>query len=84
MREVALGALKMNDFNLEYEAYDYGKNLYQTDSGGVMRLRANTAHRSHTDAPNQRSYKLNGILTHPIWWDTSGVLEPSRLLPLDQ
>lgn len=79
-RNVTLGSLKMSDFHLEYEAYDYGKNIYQTDSGGVMRVRSNTVHRAHTAAPNARSYQLDGILTHPVWWDTSGKLVATNFL----
>lgn len=74
-RSVNLGTLNMSELGLEYEAYDYGKNHYQTDSGGIMRHRENTVSRSPHCNPSKRKFILDGILTHPIWWSTEEINE---------
>jgi len=69
VRSCTLGAISMREFGLEYEAYDYGKDVYHTESGGRMRTRYNTKGRPDPRRANRQNSTLHGILTHPIWWN---------------
>jgi hypothetical protein len=57
----------MFDFGLEYEAYDMSKDIYHTDSGGVLRTRQNTKGRKNFGRVGNSGHVV-GVLTHPIWW----------------
>jgi hypothetical protein len=60
--------LMYEDFFLEYEAYEFPKIRYISDSGGVIREKKFTkAHTSYLEL--YKNYNINGVLTHPIWWD---------------
>ena len=65
--EIKLGEHSMCDFNLEYEAYDFSKDIYHTDSGGNLRVRRNTLGRKNFGRSDNMG-SIVGILTHPIWW----------------
>ena len=58
----------MNYFNLTYEAYDFYKDLYITDSGGFLRWKKNEVGRDVSHGVSKNT-SVVGILTHPIWWD---------------
>ncbi len=67
-----VGALPVELFGLDYEAYDIPRDTYVSDSGGNLRVRRNTRgmgslRRKQMDNPPP--YHVLGILTHPIWWD---------------
>lgn len=64
-----VGEISMFDMGLEYEAYDMGKDIYHTESGGNMRIRENTKARRKFGRANPEKGSTCGILTHPIWWD---------------
>lgn len=63
-----VGEHSMSGFGLEYEAYDMGKDVYHTESGGNMRTRQNTRGRRCFGRPDSERGSVCGILTHPIWW----------------
>lgn len=64
---VNLGSTSMFDLGLEYEAYDIGRDIYHTDSGGNMRTREDTRGR-RAFGRKEGQGQVIGILTHPIWW----------------
>lgn len=64
---VDLGRASYADFGLKYEAYDFHRDRYITDSGGTLR--------EHEKANGRRNFgrqeqdgSLTALLTHPIWW----------------
>ena len=65
--EVMLGQLNQKDFGLEYEAYDFLRNYYLSDSGGNIREHINARGRDRFPC-NDKNNNVNFILTHPIWW----------------
>ncbi len=65
--EVDLGLVSMSNLGLTYEAYDFSKDVYHTDSGCRMRTRQTTRGRVMFDRANEQG-AIAGILTHPIWW----------------
>lgn len=67
--KVALAQRSMFDFSLEYEAYDIGKDVYHTESGGNLRVRYNTKSRKHFNTIRDENSSVCGILTHPVWWE---------------
>lgn len=67
-RAVELGAVSMHKFGLEYEAYDIGRDIYHTDSGGNMRVRNDTRGRRMFGREEGRGQVI-GVLTHPVWWN---------------
>lgn len=64
-----LGAQSMFELGLEYEAYDMGKDVYHTESGGNMRTRENTKARRSFGRTDKDKGSVCGILTHPLWWN---------------
>ena len=67
LASINLGKHSMFDFGLEYEAYDMSKDIYHTDSGGVLRTRQNTKGRKNFGRVGNSGHVV-GVLTHPIWW----------------
>jgi hypothetical protein len=65
----ALGCQSMFDLGLEYEAYDIGKDVYHTESGGNLRERQMTKSRRRFGRKEQNRGSVCGVLTHPVWWD---------------
>jgi len=73
---VELGSIDGLSLGLIYEAYDYPRDLYISDSGGRPRmirgtrgqrgLRKDGLEETGREVPFP---SLCGILTHPIWWD---------------
>ncbi len=63
----SLGRRSMFEFGLEYEAYDIARDIYHTDSGGIMRTREDTRGRRDFGRKDGRGHVV-GVLTHPIWW----------------
>jgi hypothetical protein len=60
--------VSMKAFGLEYEAYDFPKTVYVSDSGGNLREHENV--RGHTPKRDLfTNYDIYGVLTHPIWWN---------------
>lgn len=70
---VQLGSVSMDALGLAYEAYDYPRDVYMTDSGGRLRLRRSTrglrGYCRGDDGIEIPSPSNCGLLTHPIWWD---------------
>lgn len=65
-----LGERSMMDFGLLYEAYDFPRDLYITESGGRLRVRRSTRGRGglYRNALHVHYKKILGLTTHPIWW----------------
>lgn len=74
-REVMVGTRSMREFDLAYEGYDLPRDIYISDSGGRLRVEADTPGRAglrrHEMDPPPPYRKVVGILTHPVWWDLS-------------
>lgn len=68
---IRLGEISMEDFGLEYEAYDIARDIYYTDSGGRPRTRKNLPGRRPFGRKNPEKGIIAGILTHPIYWNFS-------------
>jgi hypothetical protein len=66
---VRLGEVSMNDFGLEYEAYDIARDIYHTDSGGKPRMRKNLPGKRAFGRTDPARGTIAGILTHPIYWN---------------
>lgn len=64
---VKLGEFKLSEFELTYEAYDFHRDLYITDSGGALRCMKDAPGRNISHGHSKNGYVV-GILTHPIWW----------------
>ena len=60
--------ISYKDFGLEYEAYDFKKDYYLTDSGGNIKEHYNVNGHSLQKEKFQ-NYRIHGLLTHPVWWD---------------
>lgn len=79
--QVVLGSRSMKEFGLLYEAYDFPRDLYITDSGGNIRVKENTRGRAglkREDMESSIKYShILGILTHPLWWDVDNSLTQS-------
>jgi hypothetical protein len=73
--EITIGTRSMEEFGLAYEGYDLPRDVYVTDSGGRLRVEADTPGRAglrrHEMDPPPAYRKVVGILTHPVWWDLS-------------
>jgi hypothetical protein len=73
--EISIGTRSMAEFGLAYEGYDLPRDVYVTDSGGRLRVEADTPGRAglrrHEMDPPPAYRKVVGILTHPVWWDLS-------------
>jgi hypothetical protein len=72
-RELRLGAARLADHALSYEAYDFPKDLYITDSGGRPRVELDRPGRGGKPRSELGELSsegwLTGLLTHPVWWD---------------
>jgi hypothetical protein len=66
---VTLGELCMQDYGLEYEAYEIFWDIYHTDSGGHMQTKTDRRGMRHFGRHDKSRGSLIGILTHPIWWE---------------
>jgi hypothetical protein len=71
--EVTIGTRSMAEFGLTYEGYDLPRDVYISDSGGKLKVVADTpgrAGRSRAELGESVPYRhVVGILTHPCWWD---------------
>jgi hypothetical protein len=71
-RELKLGQVSMQDFGLEYEAYDFPRDTYISESGGNFRTREETKGRGgmrRSELTGVRPGRIVGVLTHPLWWN---------------
>jgi hypothetical protein len=66
---IKLGEHSMFNFGLEYEAYDFIRDIYHTDSGGHLRTRQKARGRRSFGRQDLSRGEVVGILTHPIWWN---------------
>jgi hypothetical protein len=74
---IELGSRSMSEFGLLYEAYDFPRDVYVTESGGRLRERRGTRGRGglYRASLDVRYQKIIGLTTHPEWW---GWDEPPR------
>ena len=82
---IALGTIDMAAHGLGYEAYDYPRDVYASDSGGRPRVRRRTRgirglRRAELDFEVPFPF-LCGALTHPVWWDFKRTDAPASLFP---
>jgi hypothetical protein len=71
---VEIGTRSMAEFDLDYEGYDLPRDVYISDSGGVLRVVTDTVGRAgvkRRELPAEAvPYdRVLGILTHPVWWN---------------
>jgi hypothetical protein len=70
---VTIGTRSMAELGLTYEGYDLPRDVYISDSGGKLKVVADTpgrAGRSRAELGESVPYRhVVGILTHPCWWD---------------
>lgn len=71
--KLTIGTRSMAEFGLTYEGYDLPRDVYISDSGGTLKVVADTpgrAGRSRAELGSSVPYRhIVGILTHPCWWD---------------
>jgi hypothetical protein len=65
---VTMGNFSMQDFGLEYEAYEIFWDIYHTDSGGRLETRTNRRGMRNFGRKDKKRGSLVGVLTHPVWW----------------
>jgi len=70
---VTIGTRPMTEFGLTYEGYDLPRDVYITDSGGSLKVVAETPGRAGKSreemSPPPPYRRVVGLLTHPCWWD---------------
>jgi hypothetical protein len=68
---VTIGTRSMTDLGLTYEGYDLPRDVYISDSGGKLKVVADTpgrAGRSRAEMGSEVPYR-RVVGTHPCWWD---------------
>ena len=66
---VRLGSLDLDEFGLEYEAYDLHRDVMITDSGGRLLGQRSVPGRRWFGRSDPSRGSLASLLTHPLWWN---------------